>query len=756
MNKEPVFDNNQNDQREYQYYAFISYSHKDMKWARWLQKELETYKLPSKLQENQPQGEEKKENPIQPVFRDETSINPGKTVDDALKSELEKSKYLVVICSPASSASSWVDREVERFVEMGREDCIMPFIVEGVPHSDKPEEECYPPALRALAEKKGSSILGADVQARGKREAFLCTVAFLLGIDLETLRSREAERRRKRNITIFAACAVLIALCVFAGIKAWDYYVPKVEYYQDYVMRFGLPEGLGQLTKQQAASREGYFVITRKYGKIQNIAHKNAYGKITDIPDSERWDDPAYMEFNYDDNGNLISNVRYQANGKPIMTWKYTNHLRVVQIEYPEQYSNESDEYGSSNAMTLSSNTQNMSSAAYSRQGERSLIAGYQIKYTEDGLVRDLYYCSMPAFGYRTKDENGIYGLRYDYDAEGHITRIQYLDENNELMATEKGIAQKEYAYDQFGQRIRVEYQDKAGNPAINSEGWAIDIQEFKDGNIIAEETRDEKGNLVINNQGYARLDVVVDEYGNSIEMRISDTDGKPMLDNIGWYKQTFAYDENGNEIERRGYGLDGEPALCSFGYAGYHSSYDANGNVTGETYFDKNGDITKCIYGYATVKNAYNDRNEVIEESYYDEKDEPVLCTDGYAMFTQVYDDHGYVTEQTYYGVDHKPVVIWDGYATVRYKYDSAGHVIREAYYGTDNELAICSDGYAYVLLSYDEKGNNTEIAFYGTDDKLAMSSFGYARLTLVYDDKGEVIDGEILDEKGMPIEDY
>ena len=34
---------------EYKYRAFISYSHKDEKWASWLHKALETYKVPKHL-----------------------------------------------------------------------------------------------------------------------------------------------------------------------------------------------------------------------------------------------------------------------------------------------------------------------------------------------------------------------------------------------------------------------------------------------------------------------------------------------------------------------------------------------------------------------------------------------------------------------------------------------------------------------------------------------------------------------------------
>ena len=37
---------------KYKYYAFISYSHKDTDWAKWLQHEFEYYKLPTTLNGN--------------------------------------------------------------------------------------------------------------------------------------------------------------------------------------------------------------------------------------------------------------------------------------------------------------------------------------------------------------------------------------------------------------------------------------------------------------------------------------------------------------------------------------------------------------------------------------------------------------------------------------------------------------------------------------------------------------------------------
>lgn len=751
-------------QQEYQYYAFISYSHKDMKWAKWLQKKLETYKLPSKLQNNEQAKREKAHSAyrIQPVFRDETSINPGKSVDDALNSELEKSKYLIVICSPSSSVSSWVNREVERFIELGREDRIMPFIVDGVPHSEDPEKECYVPSLRALGVKKGSSILGADVQARGQQEAFLCTVAFLLGIDLETLRSREDQRKRKKIITIIAACIFCAVLCSFVGIKAWDYYVPKVEYYQDYIMRYGLPEGFGKLTRQEIKSRSEHYEITWQYGRLQNIAHKNSYGMNTDRPDSEKREVFAYMTFDYADDGSLISSTRYLANGKPVVTWKYSDHLQTVQFEYPEQnaendFENESYPSVDAVAMTLLSDTQNMENDAFGGSGERSFIAGYRIQYAENGLERERYYCSMPSFGYRTCDSNGIFGLRYTYDQAGHVVLLQYLDENNEVMNTRKGIAQRAYTYDQKGQNIRVEYQDKEGNLVRNSEGWAIDIQEYQNGNIIAEECRDENGKLIIGSGGFARLELVVDQFGNDIEMSIFGKNGEAILDDNGWWKQTFSYDKFGHETERKGYGLDGQPTKNSFGYASYQSVYDEKGDLTEWLFYDENDHLIKSAYGFAIWRGIYNAQSECIEEKYYDENGSPVICENGYAKVKRTFDSHGHIIESSFFGVNDEPIINPDGFSSTKAVFDARGNEIERTYYDAESNLTECNSGYARKISRFNAQGRVIEEAYFGKNGSSVLCSLGYSEIHYKYDDKGNIVEltyygtnGQLMINKG------
>ena len=86
---------------EYVYDAFISYSHKDMKWGRWLQRWLETFHIPRDIVKDQRQHKQLR------IFRDQTDL-AGTELQTSLRKEMDVSRYLLVICSPDSAASHWV------------------------------------------------------------------------------------------------------------------------------------------------------------------------------------------------------------------------------------------------------------------------------------------------------------------------------------------------------------------------------------------------------------------------------------------------------------------------------------------------------------------------------------------------------------------------------------------------------------------------------------------------------------------------
>ena len=82
----------------YKYYAFISYSHEDEEVAKRIQKKLTEYKLPSVIRKANPLLPEN----VRPIFRDVTNLTTG-MLQGKLNTELEHSKFLIVLCSPNSA-----------------------------------------------------------------------------------------------------------------------------------------------------------------------------------------------------------------------------------------------------------------------------------------------------------------------------------------------------------------------------------------------------------------------------------------------------------------------------------------------------------------------------------------------------------------------------------------------------------------------------------------------------------------------------
>ncbi|KAA9129794.1 toll/interleukin-1 receptor domain-containing protein [Marinihelvus fidelis] len=194
------------------YKAFLSYAHADEKWARWLHRALESYRMPRRLAASGGAAPSQ----LGTVFRDRDELVAGPALSEAIEAALVQSENLVVLCSPAAAASRWVNEEVRRFRELGRGDRIFCVIVDGTPELDA-NDACFPPALfEGVAE---AEPLAVDVRpwADGKRLAKLKLLAALLGTRLEDLRNRDHQRRRKRQLTAGLAGALALLLILVTG-----------------------------------------------------------------------------------------------------------------------------------------------------------------------------------------------------------------------------------------------------------------------------------------------------------------------------------------------------------------------------------------------------------------------------------------------------------------------------------------------------------------------------------------------------------
>src|SRR5262245_35081646 len=124
--------------------AFLSYSHRDRAWGKWLHSALESYRIDKDLI-----GRETPIGPVpktlRPIFRDREDFSAGHSLTAQTIAALEASQFLIVICSPSAAQSKYVNEEVRRFKMLGRAERVIPVIVEGEPGD--PTRECFPPAL---------------------------------------------------------------------------------------------------------------------------------------------------------------------------------------------------------------------------------------------------------------------------------------------------------------------------------------------------------------------------------------------------------------------------------------------------------------------------------------------------------------------------------------------------------------------------------------------------------------------------------
>jgi len=221
---------------ERRYWAFISYSHMDHSWAKWLHRALETYAVPRRLV-----GVETPDGPaprrLRPIFKDREDLPVDADLRGRVDKALRQSACLIVICSPNAARSLWVRDEILRFKSIHGESRVFAVIVGGTPRADPTQgrdgAESFPDALRFHVDTNGditaeaAEIIAADLrhQGDGRRLALLKIVAGMLGVDLDDLVRRDA-LRRGQQLTSLSVASVAVALVMgalaLAAIKSRD------------------------------------------------------------------------------------------------------------------------------------------------------------------------------------------------------------------------------------------------------------------------------------------------------------------------------------------------------------------------------------------------------------------------------------------------------------------------------------------------------------------------------------------------------
>jgi len=227
------------------FWCFISYRHADnsekgREWASWLHRELETFEVPEDLVGTVNDLGQVIPERIYPVFRDEEELPAYADLSSAIIHALRRSLSLVVICSPASRQSKFVNEEVRLFKAMGRAERSCGMVIRGnLDPADR--DSCLPLPLVRKVGPKGDIEAGYDdpllvdmrdetgaeewigpaarrsaltnsgcdpdeleerlgARESRQREASLQLIAWVLGVGEDRLRRAQAKSRRRESV----------------------------------------------------------------------------------------------------------------------------------------------------------------------------------------------------------------------------------------------------------------------------------------------------------------------------------------------------------------------------------------------------------------------------------------------------------------------------------------------------------------------------------------------------------------------------
>ena len=219
--QEPSFD----------YDVFISYSRRDIVFARALEKALEDYSPPGDLAVPQRHLV---------VFRDEEDFT-GVEYNNSVREHLKNSAKMLVICSPYARASKFVSDEIRFFADMRGSENIIPVLLSGIPNNEakKPEQEelkAFPRCLREVMKMPQASTQQAAMPLAASfidldpskdklykgvfKGPWYTVLANIYGVKRSDIEQRDRKRKTRRRRITTALVAGIIAILAGALIVA--------------------------------------------------------------------------------------------------------------------------------------------------------------------------------------------------------------------------------------------------------------------------------------------------------------------------------------------------------------------------------------------------------------------------------------------------------------------------------------------------------------------------------------------------------
>ncbi len=404
------------EEKERSYRAFISYSHKDKKKVARLQKKLETSRIPRSFRRNANISEKR----IYPVFRDDTDLT-GVALMDSIRHALAHSDYLIVICTPNSAASGYVNAEVDCFVETGRADRIVPVVIDKKSPYESYDEAWFPPSLLAAGYKPQDAIVYAGASKRG---AIYRLIYRLLGLTDKVYLEKYIDRRLTvGNVAMALLVPVVWFYALVIGVDVTRELRTAHYYYESMAFKDGLrPDGVEQLSRPLP---DNYYAVSFRLSdkhylyRVEHIGIDSASQPFSmTLLESERMD---YCLNQNTSNARTSKIKYYNAEGELLFVKNYSLNQEIVDLimsdDSPEPY-----------YLPYDMTSEKMG-------GKHGFSCRIAQGYDEKGRLAMVYYLSDSVSNLMVCDSNGYYGHRYERREDGSVSAVVYIDEQGNEMA---------------------------------------------------------------------------------------------------------------------------------------------------------------------------------------------------------------------------------------------------------------------------------------------------------------------------------
>ncbi|MGR9116334.1 MAG: nSTAND1 domain-containing NTPase [Gammaproteobacteria bacterium] len=510
-------------------------------------------------------------------------------------------------------------------------------------------------ALRWYEEERLDDFLLAEGKPLKEAKSLLARRADLNTETIGFIERSIAKNRRKK-----IGYGLAISLILVSGVAYWDFfYREQTTYYENFLIRWGIPEGVMTISRKDTSGRSDILKFTRqgRNGLVKRIDVVNGYGRCpsfsTLIPPTSLiefdniekllTDPPTICTFifEYKDNGTINSVKMLFSDGRPSETLLYHSIDNVVYMEEGRPIK-------------------------ATQSGAISAHIVYFEKGPLQGLIKE--FRLIDSGGNPKPSEVGSFGSRIDYNSRGLPIEGTMLDEAGKAYSPpEIGMPGFLLTYNSRNRINNVTFIGFDKSPSV-LKPWGISSTEFH---------YDQRGNLNIQKffDSEGRLTPTTAFGGKIAEIRLK-------YDTHGGLTESAFFDEKKNPVA----------VTLESGIARTTAAYDGRGNTIAEAYFDENNDPVPNSEGFVRLARSYDGHDRLFEENKWlaDSK------STGYARLNVNYDQDGNVIGLGFYDEHDKPVAI-------------TKEVI-EANIGKEWK----GENFARMTIQYDELGNVTTATFF------------------------------------------